>query len=114
MPHRDLARPPRQRPAAAAVTVVVHHQRLADLLGLDPGPSGAERAQADGDVEQPVQASADRRQRGADRSRRPAENTFTERAGGAAGEPGEAARGRRRRSAGGGDRSAEATPCPPA
>ncbi len=60
--NRDLGRAPRQRPAAAAVAVVVHHQRGPDLLGVEPGPRSPERTKADRQVEQALGACAQRRE----------------------------------------------------
>lgn len=54
---RDPARAPGQRPTAAAVTVVVHHQFIAQLLRFNPGPRQPKRSQARRDFGNPVYAS---------------------------------------------------------
>src|SRR5687767_6003115 len=54
--HRDRAGAPRQRPTAAAVAVVVHHERVADALGIEARTSGTKGAQAHRDVEDAIGA----------------------------------------------------------
>ena len=44
------------------MAVIVHHQRVAQLLGLQAGALRPERPQTDGDVEEAVLVGADRRQ----------------------------------------------------
>jgi len=55
-----VAEPQEQRPTTAAMAVIVHHQRVADPFGFDARALGAERAQADRDIEQPVGMGAHR------------------------------------------------------
>ena len=45
------------------MAVIVDDELVADLFGVEPRTRGAERTQADGDVEQPVDARPHRRQR---------------------------------------------------
>ena len=45
------------------MAVIVHHQGVAQHLGIQPRPSRPERPQADGDVEQSVGMGAHRGQR---------------------------------------------------
>jgi len=45
------------------MTVVVHDQRVTDLLRVEPWPRSAERTQADGDVEQTIRMCPDGRER---------------------------------------------------
>ena len=52
--HRDGARAPGERPATAAMAVIVHYQGVADHLRVETRTGGAKRAQANGDIEQPV------------------------------------------------------------
>src|SRR6202044_2872611 len=52
--HGNAARPPRQRPAAAAMTVVVHDPLLPDPLDVEARPSSAKRAGADGNLRDAV------------------------------------------------------------
>src|SRR5262249_962032 len=54
--HGNRARAPGERPAAAAMTIVVDDELVADLLGVEPRARGAERTQADGYVEQAIEA----------------------------------------------------------
>jgi hypothetical protein len=49
--HGEIGGTPGQRPAAAAVTVIVNHQRVADLFGFDTRPLGAEWPETHSDVE---------------------------------------------------------------
>ena len=58
-----LAGAPGERPAGAAVAVVMHDQFIPDALGLDARADGAERTQAYSDLEQAVFVGADGRER---------------------------------------------------
>ena len=49
-----------QRPAGAAMAVVVHHQGVADGLGVQPRAGRPERTEADREVEQPLGPRPDR------------------------------------------------------
>ncbi len=54
------------------MAIVVHHQRIADLFGVQARALRSERPQADGDVEQPLGAGAHGRQAGSGSRRRAA------------------------------------------
>ena len=49
-----ISSPPRQRPPASAVSKVVHHNLVADVLDVRPRPRGAKRPQANRRSEDPV------------------------------------------------------------
>ena len=53
---------PRQRPAAAAVTVVVDHRLVAQLLDIHPRTLGPERARAHCHARDAINADAQRRE----------------------------------------------------
>jgi len=59
----DLGAAPGEGPAAAAVAVVVHHPLAGDALDVEAGAGGAERPDTDGDLGDPVDIHAQRRQR---------------------------------------------------
>ena len=58
----ERARAPRQRPAAAAVTVVMNDRLAAEPLGFDARPLRTKRSCADGDRDEAVRLRAHERQ----------------------------------------------------
>src|ERR1700716_2027334 len=58
--HSHAARSPGQRPAAAAMAVVVNDDFLPDLLHVEAGSLSTKGARADGDLGDPVGAGAQR------------------------------------------------------
>ena len=64
------------------MAVVVHHQGVADTLGIQPRSRRAERPQADRDVEDPIRLGADGHERRRGLGRRPAAIARYDRASG--------------------------------
>ena len=66
---RQRGRPPGQRPAAAAMAVIMDDALVADGFDIEARPGGAERTQADGDMGHPPDVHAQRRERAGGQSR---------------------------------------------